>query len=184
MLYIDTHDGDLARPPPDIPLHGSARIRIHKPVRHVMLPEQEAWLETNVFAYGKRLYGARDKSACRAMRAAFHDRIRLDTMTPLWLEQKHISTWLAKRVKDEKQKRTTARTAGATATKKRRTTQTQGKGKGKGKGKEKETSSKGKVRNVSKKRAASESDEESEEEDMEEDEVESELSDMDETDGI
>ena len=166
----------FARPPPDIPLHGSARIRIHKPVRHVMLPEQKAWLETNVFADGKRLYGARDKSAYSAMRAAFHDRIRLDTMTPLWLEQKHISTWLAKCVKDEKQKRTTARKAGATATKKRRTTQTQGKGKGK----EKEISSKGKVRNASKKRGASESDEESEEEDMEEDEVESELSDMDE----
>jgi len=79
----------FARPPPDIPLHGSARIRIHKPVRHVMLPEQ-------------------------------------------------------------------------------------------GRGKGKETSSKGKVRNASKKRGASESDEESEEEDMEEDEVESELSDMDE----
>ena len=113
----------FARTAPDIPRHGSARTHIHKPVQHTMLPEQEDWLKANVLANGKRLYGARDKWAYQAMRAAFHDQIRTDTMMPLWLEQKHIATWLAKCVKSEKQKRMAARRAddtGATGTKRRR----------------------------------------------------------------
>ena len=172
----------FARPPPDIPRHGSARKTIHKPVQHVMLPEQEAWLRANVFADGKRLYGTRDKSAYTAMRAAFHDQIREDTMMPMWLDQKHIATWLAKQVKSEKQKRTAARKAddaGMTNAKKQRTTQT-GTGKGKGKGKTKaNTSTVGKKGKASKKRAASE-DEEEEEDSMEDEE---EQDDMEEDDG-
>ena len=45
----------FARPPLDIPPHGSARKSIHKPVQHVILPEQLAWLKANVFADGKSL---------------------------------------------------------------------------------------------------------------------------------
>ena len=42
----------------------------------------------------------RDKGAFLAMKAAFSDRIRTDTMTPVWLEQSQIATWLAKQVKE------------------------------------------------------------------------------------
>jgi len=76
----------FARPPLDIPPHGSARKTIHKPVQHVMLPEQLAWLKASVFADGKSLYGVCATSAYGRMRAAFHDQIRQDTMMPLWLE--------------------------------------------------------------------------------------------------
>jgi len=45
----------FARPQPEIPRHGSAQKTIHKPVQHVMLPEQLAWLKANVFVDGKSL---------------------------------------------------------------------------------------------------------------------------------
>ena len=95
----------FARPRPQIPYHGSARKGIHKSVQYRMTDEQQAWLESNVFKDGDRVYGMRDKAAFTAMKAAFVDRIRTDTMTPVWLEQSQIAAWLVKQVKEEKDKR-------------------------------------------------------------------------------
>ena len=95
----------FARPRPQIPYHGSARKGVHKEVRYQMTSEQRTWLESNVFKDGVRVRGMRDKGAFLAMKAAFSDRIRTDTMTPVWLEQSQIATWLAKQVKEEKEKR-------------------------------------------------------------------------------
>ena len=53
----------------------------------------------------------RDKSAFTAMRAHFSDKIRTDTMTPVWLPQNQLQAWLNKACKAEKQKRLMARSA-------------------------------------------------------------------------
>jgi len=42
--------------------------------------------------------------ALEAMKAAFAEQIRIDTMTPMWLSKDQISTWRAAQVKDEKNK--------------------------------------------------------------------------------
>lgn len=95
----------FARPRPQIPYYGCARKGIHKSVQYQMTDEQQKWLEKHVFVDGQRMYGIRDKGAFQAMKAAFHNRIRTDTMTPVWLEQSQIATWLVKQVKEEKDRR-------------------------------------------------------------------------------
>jgi hypothetical protein len=95
----------FARPRPQIPYYGCARKGIHKSVQYQMTDEQRKWLEKHVFVDGQRMYGIRDKGAFQAMKAAFHNRIRTDTMTPVWLEQSQIATWLVKQVKEEKDRR-------------------------------------------------------------------------------
>ena len=42
------------------------------------------------------------------MKTHFHNRIRTDTMTPMWLEQKVIAGWMAKKIKEEKARRAMA----------------------------------------------------------------------------
>ena len=49
--------------------------------------------------------------ALEAMKAAFADQIRIDTMTPMWLSKDQISTWRAAQVKDEKAARRLGRKA-------------------------------------------------------------------------
>jgi hypothetical protein len=104
------------RPNPQIPLHGSARLTIHKTARYKMLPYQLEWLETNVYSDGQRLSGGvRDKGAYRMMRAAFHNQLRTDTSSVAWLPQEEIAKWLVKQVKATKEARTAARRKEATA---------------------------------------------------------------------
>ena len=42
------------------------------------------------------------------MKAYFHSTSREDTMTPMWLDQDRISTWLAARNREEKDRRKAA----------------------------------------------------------------------------
>jgi hypothetical protein len=88
---------------PPLPLHGIARAGIHKRVKHVMHFEQLQWLNANVFADGRALM--REKTAAEAMKVFFRKRMRDDTMTPMWLDQDQISSWLCVRVKEEKDRR-------------------------------------------------------------------------------
>jgi hypothetical protein len=90
---------------PPLPLHGIARAGIHKRVKHVMHLEQLQWLNANVFADGRALM--REKTAAEAMKVFFRKRMREDTMTPMWLDQDKISSWLCVRVKEEKDRRKT-----------------------------------------------------------------------------
>ena len=131
----------FVRPQPEIPYHGSARKGIHKSVQYKMTGEQRDWLEANVFNGGDRRI--RDKEASIAMKAKFYNRIRTDTMTPVWLEQSQIAAWLVKQVRDEKDRRKMLRLekqrgctpdAGSTA---KRAKCTEGRGKEGGRGKEK-----------------------------------------------
>ena len=95
------------RPAPPLPLHGIARKGIHKSVQYVLHKKQLEWLETNVFAGGRTLQ--RDKSAAEAMKAFFHSTMREDTMTPMWLDEERISSWLSARVREEKDRRKSAK---------------------------------------------------------------------------
>ena len=49
--------------------------------------------------------------ALEAMKAAFAEQIRIDTMTPMWLSKDQISTWRAAQVKDDVNKRRLGREA-------------------------------------------------------------------------
>ena len=104
-----TVEVELRRPEPPIPYHGAARKGIHKQTRVKMASGQLAWLEANVFYGGVARMHA--KPALEAMKAAFAEQIRIDTMTPMWLSKDQISTWRAAQVKDEKNKRRLGRKA-------------------------------------------------------------------------
>ena len=95
------------RPVPPLPLHGIARSGIHKRLKHVMHREQVGWLNANVFADGLVLM--RDKPAAVAMKAHFRRRMRDDTLTPMWLDQYKIASWLCDRKKDEKYRQKVAK---------------------------------------------------------------------------
>ena len=104
-----TVEVELRRPEPPIPYHGAARKGIHKQTRVKMAAGQLAWLKANVFYGGvARMHAA---PAWVAMKAAFADQIRIDTMTPMWLSKDQISTWRAAQVKDEKAARRLGRKA-------------------------------------------------------------------------
>ena len=90
-------------PAPRVPYHGSCRKGLHKGIKFLYHKEQIEWLENSVFVEGQRRL--RDKDAWTAMRAHFALRIRTDTRSPMWLEQDQIATWLAKKVKVEKEAR-------------------------------------------------------------------------------
>jgi len=95
------------RPPPPLPYHGMARKGIRKSRKYTMHPEQTAWLENFVFRDGVQLQ--RDKDAAGSMKKHFHSRLRGDTLTPMWLEQDAIASWLCARVRDEKDRRKAAK---------------------------------------------------------------------------
>jgi hypothetical protein len=105
ILVTSTLDLTFKRMLPPLPLHGIARAGIHKRVKHVMHFEQLQWLNVNVFADGRTLM--REKTAAEAMKVFFRKRMRKDTMTPMWLDQDKISSWLCIRVKEEKDRRKT-----------------------------------------------------------------------------
>ena len=107
---------ELRRPEPPIPFHGAARKGIHKQTRVKMAAGQLAWLKANVFFGGiARMHAA---PAWVAMKAAFADQIRIDTMTPMWLSKDQISTWRAAQCKGEKAARQLGRKAQSKRTKK------------------------------------------------------------------
>jgi len=107
-----TVEVELRRPAPPIPYHGAARKGIHKQTRVKMASGQLAWLEANVFYGGvARMHAEPALEALEAMKAAFAEQIRIDTMTPMWLSKDQISTWRAAQVKDEKNKRRLGRKA-------------------------------------------------------------------------
>ena len=89
--------------PVPIPYHGSARYGAHKRVTFKMHPEQERWLEANVFFAG--MQRMRPVVAFRAMKATFCNTMRTDTMTPMWLEKDQIAKWISDQNKEEKQRR-------------------------------------------------------------------------------
>ena len=91
------------RPPVPIPFRGSARKGIHKNVRFTMHPEQLAWLQSHVFAGGMRI--CRPAAAFEAMKGFFKDKLRADTMTPMWLTKDQVAVWLAARLSEEKAQR-------------------------------------------------------------------------------
>jgi hypothetical protein len=91
------------RPQAPLPLHGIARKGIHKSVRYILHHEQLQWLNQFAFSGGRALL--RDKEAAIAMKSYFHDKMRDDIHAPMWLDQAKIATWLAARVKDEKERR-------------------------------------------------------------------------------
>ena len=93
----------MKRPQPPIPLHGSARKGIHMATKFSMHPEQEKWLERNVFKDG--LEQMRPSAAWVSMKAFFPGKIRVDTMTPMWLEKDQIAKWLAGKKSEEKARR-------------------------------------------------------------------------------
>ena len=93
----------MKRPQPPIPLHGSARKGIHMATKFSMHPEQEKWLERNVFKDG--LEQMRPSAAWVSMKAFFSGKIRVDTMTPMWLEKDQIAKWLAGKKSEEKARR-------------------------------------------------------------------------------
>jgi hypothetical protein len=101
-----TLDLTFKRPAPPLPLHGIARKGIHKSVQYVLHEKQLDWLGKNAFSGGRALL--RDKPAADAMKAYFHSTLREDTMTPMWLDQDRISTWLAARTREEKDRRKAA----------------------------------------------------------------------------
>ena len=74
---------------------------IRKLVQVLLHAEQLKWLETNAFADGKTLL--RPKVAWESMKGFFHNTMRTDTMTPMWLEQGKIDDWLSKQVKSAKE---------------------------------------------------------------------------------
>jgi hypothetical protein len=103
----------LRLPPVPIPYHGSARYGAHKNVIFKMHGAQRQWLEDNVFKGGmERL---RPAPAHAAMKAAFKDQMRVDTMTPMWLDKDQIATWLAQKNKEEKERRRQAKKDGMTS---------------------------------------------------------------------
>ena len=92
------------------------RKGIHKQTRVKMAAGQLAWLKENVFFGGiARMHAA---PAWVAMKAAFADQIRIDTMTPMWLSKDQISTWRAAQCKGEKAARQLGRKAQSKRTKK------------------------------------------------------------------
>ena len=101
-----TLDITFKRPAPPLPLHGIARKGIHKLVPYFLHEQQLDWLGKNVYSGGRALL--RDKPAADAMKAFFHSTLREDTMTPMWLDQDRISTWLSARVREEKDRRKAA----------------------------------------------------------------------------
>ena len=104
-----TVEVELRRPEPPIPFHCAARKGIHKQTRVKMNAGQLEWLQANVFHGGEaRMHSA---PACIAMKAAFAQQIRTDTMTPMWLSKDQISTWRAAQFKDEKNRRRQGRKA-------------------------------------------------------------------------
>ena len=102
-------DLTFKRPTPPLPLHGIARKGIHKSVQYLLHEKQLEWLHANVFSGGRTLM--RDKPAADAMKAHFHCTLREDTMTPMWLDQEKISSWLSARTKEEKDRRRAAQRA-------------------------------------------------------------------------
>jgi hypothetical protein len=97
------------RPQPLLPFHGIARKGIHKSVQYSLHVRQLEWLNANAFVDGQTRL--RDKPATQAMKAHFCNTMREDTMTPMWLDQERISSWLAARVKEEKNRRKAGRAA-------------------------------------------------------------------------
>ena len=72
-----------------------------------MHPEQTAFLENFVFRDGVQLQ--RDKDSAGSTKKHFHSRLRGDKLTPMWLEQDAIASWLCARVRDEKDRRKAAK---------------------------------------------------------------------------
>lgn len=99
-------DLTFKRPTPPLPFHGIARKGIHKSVQYLLHEKQLEWLHANVFSGGRTLM--RDKPAADAMKAHFHRTLREDTITPMWLDQERISSWLSARTKEEKDRRRAA----------------------------------------------------------------------------
>ena len=106
----------LRRPRPPIPFHGAARKGLHKKAQFKMHAEQEKWLKANAFVGGRSLL--RPKDAWMGMKAHFSGQLRVDTMTPMWLEKDQISAWLARQVSHEKARRKEAQKAEDKAKKK------------------------------------------------------------------
>ena len=109
------------RPPPPIPLHGSARQMIHKQPRFVMNKAQEEWLKTYAYDHSTGRDLLRPIVAFESMKAYFRDQLRKDTKTPMWLERDVISKWITEQKKVEKQKRRQNSRAGSAETKKKKT---------------------------------------------------------------
>ena len=101
----------IMRAQPPIPYHGQARQGIHLNTKFTMHEEQLKWLEANVFEHG--LAKMRPLDAWIAMKAHFSGKIRVSTMTPMWLEKDQIGEWLAGKKATEKVRRKQAKTASA-----------------------------------------------------------------------
>ena len=109
------------RPPPPIPLHGSARQMIHKQPRFVMNKAQEEWLKTYAYDHSTGRDLLRPIVAFDSMKAYFRDQLRKDTKTPMWLERDVISKCITEQKKVEKQKRRQNSRADSAETKKKKT---------------------------------------------------------------
>jgi hypothetical protein len=103
----------LRLPHVPIPYHGSARYGAHKNVTFKMHSAQRQWLEDNAFRGGLEIL--RPAPAHAAMKAAFKEQMRVDTMTPLWLDKDQIAAWLAQKNRDEKERRRQAKKDGSTS---------------------------------------------------------------------
>jgi len=110
----------FGRPRPPISLHGRARKGLHKKPPFKMHPKQLKWLEENAFNGGRSQL--RPKTAWVGMKAKFSRQLRLDTMTPMWLEKDQISDWLARQAKEEKERRKEAQKKAEAGPKSRNTT--------------------------------------------------------------
>ena len=108
------------RPPPPIPLHGSAREMIHKQPRFVIDKDQEVWLKTYAYDHSTGRDLLRPIVAFESMKAYFRNQVRKDTKTPMWLERDDISKWIAEQKKVEKQKRRQNSHAGSAEPKKKK----------------------------------------------------------------
>ena len=91
------------RPRPAIPARGSARETIHRQPRFVLHKEQEDYLVKHILEPMKR--GQQPPRAIcvfESMKAAFGDKMRMDTRTPLWLEKELIGKWMAETKREMK----------------------------------------------------------------------------------
>ncbi len=96
----------MRRPDPPIPRHGSGRKAARTAAKLTMVPEQQQWLEANVFKGGLALQ--RPATAFAAMKAAFSSCIRDDTVSPVWLGKSRMYSWIAAQKSEEKKRRKAA----------------------------------------------------------------------------
>ena len=108
MRRIDP-DGDQERPPESTSgarACGGQRRRwdLRRTLTSLAAPNPDRRLRGS---FGRTL----GQPALEAMKAAFAEQIRIDTMTPMWLSKDQISTWRAAQVKDDVNKRRLGREA-------------------------------------------------------------------------